>query len=319
LIQKNEKIYELYEKTVNKLCTIAPIAQYCYIISTLLQINKHHRSNKVNNIFLLFILCTIILIITIWVIKNQLRNAKRKKLLTTDIPPAWVNILENTLFPYTHLSANEKQRLHGTINVFLDEKRFEGCGGLEITEEIRVTIAAQACMLLLNRPIGVYPRLQTILVYPSTYVAGEKGMFGSGEPESVRLGESWQSGVVVLAWNSVKGGAANFHDGHNVTIHEFAHQLDQDGGAADGAPVLEDRSAYRTWAHIFSNEYADFKDETEHGHRTCIDQYGATNPAEFFAVATETFFEKPEQLHQKRPELYKELKMYYHIDPLKWE
>ena len=271
------------------------------------------------DIHILIIIIIAIGAAVIWAIAGQLRRNRRKKLLTADIPRDWVKILKSNLFPYPYLSAEEKQRLHGTINVFINEKSFEGCGGLEITEEIRVTIAAQACMLLLNRQIGVYPRLQTILVYPSTYIADGKSLFGIGDPESVRLGESWQSGVVVLAWNSVKGGAANFEDGHNVTIHEFAHQLDQEDGAADGAPILENRSAYLTWAHVFSHEYDDFKDDTERGRRTCIDRYGATNPAEFFAVSTETFFEKPEQLHKKRPDLYEELKSYYHLDPLKWE
>ncbi len=254
-----------------------------------------------------------------WVTITQAKKSKRNKLLTADIPKEWINILKDNLFPYKFLSTQEKQRLHGTINLFIAEKKFEGCGGLEITEEIKVTIAAQACMLLLNRPIEVYPRLQSILVYPNTYIADGENLLGVGAPNAARLGESWQSGVVVLSWNSVKGGATNFQDGHNVTLHEFAHQLDQENSAADGAPILEDRTAYRTWAHVFSHEYKDFKDDTEHGRRTCIDRYGATNPAEFFAVSTETFFEKPKQLHEKRPDLYEELKHYYHLDPLTWE
>ncbi len=236
----------------------------------------------------IFIIIIAIAVGGVWAIITQTKKAERKKLLTADIPGEWIKILKNNLFPYQYLSAQEKQRLHGTINVFLDEKIFEGCGGLEITDEIRVTIASQACMLLLNRPIEVYPRLQTILVYPNTYIANGDNLLGVGDPNSVRLGESWQSGVVVLSWNSVKGGAANFEDGHNVTLHEFAHQLDQENSATDGAPILEDRSAYRTWAHVFSHEYDDFKDDTERGRRTCIDRYGATNPAEFCAVSTET-------------------------------
>ena len=272
-----------------------------------------------NTVFIIIIIGVGIISSLVLAIMHIARITKRKELLKADVPRAWVNILKKNLFPYEYLSTSEKQRLHGTINVFLNEKRFEGCGGLEITDEIRVTIASQACILLLNRPIAVYPRLQTILVYPNTYIADGENLLGVGDPNSVRLGESWQSGVVVLSWNSVIGGAINFEDGHNVTIHEFAHQLDQENSAADGAPILENRSAYRTWAHVFSHEYDDFKDDTERGRRTCIDRYGATNPAEFFAVSTETFFEKPEQLHKKRPDLYEELKEYYHLDPLKWE
>jgi Mlc titration factor MtfA (ptsG expression regulator) len=174
-------------------------------------------------------------------------------------------------------------------------------------------------MLLLNRPAAVYPGLSTVLVYPSTYVAGGKTRFGGDAQKSPRLGESWQTGVVVLAWNSVKGGAANFDDGQNVTLHEFAHQLDQADGVADGAPVLEAQSAYRTWARVLSREYKALRGRAKKGRRTVMNRYGATNPAEFFAVATEAFFEKPRQLHKKHPELYKELEQYYHTDPLAWE
>ena len=197
--------------------------------------------------------------------------------------------------------------MHAALHIF------EGCGGLELTDEMRVLIAAQACLLLLNRPAAVYPRLKTILVYPSTYVAG-----GQDQPKSVRLGESWGAGVVVLAWNSVKGGATNFNDGQNVTLHEFAHQLDQADGAADGAPDLASRSAYRTWAQVLSREYQTLRKWKKKGRRTVLNKYGATNPAEFFAVATETFFEKPRQMKKKHPELYEELKRYYRTEPLDW-
>ena len=205
------------------------------------------------------------------------------------------------------------------MKIFLLEKSFEGCGGLTITDEIRVTIAAQACMLLLNRKEGCYPKLYSVLVYPSTYVAGGKGFFSSqSEPESVRLGESWARGAVVLAWDSVRQGAFNFSDGHNVAMHEFAHQLDQEDGVADGAPVLENRSAYTSWARVFSREFARLQEKKRKGKHSLLDKYGATNPAEFFAVATESFFEKPKQFQKKHPELYAELQGYYKVNPIEW-
>jgi Mlc titration factor MtfA (ptsG expression regulator) len=173
-------------------------------------------------------------------------------------------------------------------------------------------------MLLLGRETKVYPRLKTILVYPHTYKGGKKGLFGGDNGDTARLGESWTSGVVVLAWDSVKGGARNFEDGHNVTFHEFAHQLDQEDGAADGAPILQERSAYATWAHVFNHEYDALVDLVRRGKKDTIDRYGATNPAEFFAVATETFFEKPRQLKEKHPELFEELQYYYKVDPVDW-
>lgn len=199
------------------------------------------------------------------------------------------------------------------------EKNFEGCGGLTLDEEIKITIAAQACMLLLNRKSKCYPRLQTILVYPSTYVAGKKGLFSQEDNESVRLGESWNTGVIVLAWDSVRKGGVNFDDGHNVTLHEFAHQLDQEDGSADGAPILGRMSAYSAWATVLSKEYEELKLKKEKGRKSLMDKYGATNPAEFFAVATETFFEKPEQLKEKHPELYDELHSFYNVNPENWK
>jgi Mlc titration factor MtfA (ptsG expression regulator) len=222
---------------------------------------------------------------------------------------------------YSCFPESLKKQLHGLVNVFLDEKKFVGCGGQEITDEIKVTIAAQACMLLLNRKTNFYPKLKTIYVYPHTYVA--KGLMNDGglivEGKSVRLGESWQNGPVVLTWDSITGGARNIQDGRNVVFHEFAHQLDQEDGDADGAPILENRSSYRTWAAVLGDEYERLCNKTRGRRRSVLNKYGATNPAEFFAVATEAFFEKPKQMHKKSPDLYEELKNYYRIDPLSWD
>jgi len=250
--------------------------------------------------------------------RSMTRNRRREKLLATPPPPTWLPLLETTLPMIASLSAEHRKQLFGKMQVFLSEKTFEGCGGQKITEEIKVTIAAQACMLLLGRETRIYPRLKAILVYPHTYQSGQKGMFGGDNGKGARLGESWDCGVVVLSWNSVKGGARNFEDGHNVTFHEFAHQLDQEDGAADGAPILEERSVYATWAHVFNNEYKALVKLTRRGKKDTMDRYGATNPAEFFAVATETFFEKPRQLKKKHPELYEELQYYYKVNPMDW-
>jgi Mlc titration factor MtfA (ptsG expression regulator) len=243
-------------------------------------------------------------------VRSRQRRLRRLELMQRPLPDAWRDILERTSPLYTCLPGPLRHYLDGCIQVFLDEKNVEGCGGLEITDDIRVTIAAQACLLLIGRRGPVYPKLRTILVYPHTYVADS----GDGPP-SVRLGESWQSGVVVLSWNSVKGGAANIRDGHNVTVHEFAHQLDQEDGAADGTPLLDSGSSYRSWATHLSAEYAQFLKRVSRGRKTVVDRYGATNPAEFFATATEAFLEKPRQLARMRPDLYEELMDYYQFDP----
>jgi hypothetical protein len=249
-----------------------------------------------------------------------MRKSRRKKLLAAVFPDEYVQIIEKNVPLYRHLPDSLRKELGGLINVFLGEKHFEGCGGLEITDEIKVTIAAQACILLLNRKTRFFPKLRTILVYPHTYVA--KTVSSSGgvvvEGQDARLGESWQSGPVVLAWDSVTGGTSNAADAQNVVIHEFAHQLDQEDGSADGAPILERCSRYRAWAQVLSSEYEALQRNKSRHRRSIMSKYGATNPAEFFAVATETFFENSRQMQKMHPELYEELKDYYKLDPAEW-
>lgn len=256
-----------------------------------------------------------------WKIIHLRHRSKRRALrMSESVPDQWKALIEKNIPIYKRLPDELKTQLHGLVNVFLDEKAFVGCGELEITDEIKVTIAAQACMLLLNRKTTFYPKLKTIYVYPHTYVA--KGLMNDGglivEGKSVRLGESWQNGPVVLTWDSVTGGARNIQDGRNVVFHEFAHQLDQEDGDADGAPILDHRSDYRGWAQVLGAEYERLCSKTKGRRRSVLNKYGATNPAEFFAVATEAFFEKPRQMHKRSPDLYEELKHYYKLDPLNW-
>lgn len=247
-----------------------------------------------------------------------LKNRRRKRLLAGSFPPAWLAIIRSNVPYYRMLPEEDRKELLGDILVFLAEKRFEGCGDLEITDEIRVTIAAQACILLLHRGNDDYPCLKSILVYPHAYVArgvsrGRGGMITEGD--EVRGGESWRRGALVLAWDHVKKSAADIHDGHNVVLHEFAHQLDQEDGLANGAPTLQRKSMYVAWARILGKEYGQLLKDIELRHRTDIDAYGATSPAEFFAVVTECFFEKPVQLRRKHPELYEQLRLFYRQDP----
>jgi Mlc titration factor MtfA (ptsG expression regulator) len=135
------------------------------------------------------------------------------------------------------------------------------------------------------------------------------------EREVTTLGQSWTRGNVILAWDAALGGGRDFHDGHNVVLHEFAHQLDQEDGSADGAPPLPSRGLYGPWARVLGAEYESLRGPGRH----VLDEYGGTNPAEFFAVATEAFFEKPRQLRKKHPQLYEQLKAYYQQDPAQWD
>ena len=261
---------------------------------------------------------TPVLIVAFLIIKRLYRSAKRKGLVARSFAREWEKIIETNVPLYKRLPDSLREQLHGLIHIFLAEKSFEGCGGLELTDEIKVTIAAQASMLLLNRKTSYFRKLRTILVYPHTYVARTASSSGGFviDGRSVRLGESWQNGPVVLAWDSVTGGTRNITEGKHVVLHEFSHQLDQEDGAADGAPILEHRSNYVTWARILGNEYEALRKKRRG--KAVMNKYGTTNPAEFFAVATETFFEKPKQMKKKHPELYDELKDYYKLDPLEW-
>ncbi len=226
---------------------------------------------------------------------------------------------------YARLPPADRQELEGLIHVFLAEKRFEGCDGQEITDEVRVLIAAQACLLLLHRNTDCYPLLHSILVYPSNYIAKTWHWEKDGtiiEGNQVRGGESWPHGTVVLAWDGAFAGAVELDKNRNLVLHEFAHQLDEEDGVADGAPLLggptfsQTLQRYRTWARVLSEEFQQLRRAAEDGRETVLDTYGAQNPAEFFAVATECFFEKPGRLKERHPALYAELQEFYQQDPL---
>lgn len=227
-------------------------------------------------------------------------------------------IVQRNVPRYAMLSADDRRELEGHVQVFLAEKRFEGCGGLAMTAEIRLTIAAQACVLLLHRQTDYYPGLGSILVYPSTYVArGTRRRLGDlvVESDEARIGESSTLGAVVLAWDKVRRNAFPADSGRNVVLHEFAHQLDAEDGAMDGTPVLGTRSAYAAWVRALGAELDELRERIAAHQPSDIDAYGAINPAEFFAVVTEAFFEAGAKLKRNHPELYEVLHAFYRQDP----
>ena len=261
------------------------------------------------------------LIITGILVNPALVKRRRNRLKHRPFPLLWNAIVENNLPIYLLLSPAERKRLQGNIQVFLAEKQFIGCGGLDVTEEMKVIIAAVACLLLLNQRETYFPKLRSILVYPSTYLVKETAYTGNyivEERRVARLGESWTNDQLVLSWEQVKHDTYNWRDGHNVVLHEFAHQLDQEDGKAEGVPILHRNSDYATWAKVMTEEYQQLCNDIQRGVKTVMNSYGATNPAEFFAVATETFFEKPHQLLKKHPALYEQLQGYYQLDPVQW-
>ena len=250
-------------------------------------------------------------------IMHLAKKRRREMLFATPAPKSWDDILKKNVALYRFLPGEKKAELAGHMHIFLDEKSFEGCKGQEIAEAVRVTVAAQACMLLLGQSNPTYyPRLRSILMYPHAYIAQENS--GTMQGDSCRLGESWTGGTVVLAWDHTRQTTVDLKDGHNLVMHEFAHQLDQEDGDGDGAPILETTSKYSAWAKVMQQQFAELQDKTDRGRKDVMDSYGATNPAEFFAVATETFFEKGKYLRKKHPELYQQLKDFYKLDPAEW-
>ncbi|MGH8092288.1 MAG: zinc-dependent peptidase [Chthoniobacterales bacterium] len=248
-----------------------------------------------------------------------LKERQRRRLREQPVPEEWRAIIAHNVPFFARLPEADQKELLGHVQVLLAEKRFEGCGGLQLTDEIRVTIATQACLLLLHRKTDYFPQLLTILVYPSGYVVEENrpvdGVVWS-EGKQGRLGETGRGmGSMVLAWDAAKRGALDPSDGKNLVLHEFAHQLDFEDSAADGVPALGSRDDKRAWAEVMKVEFAALRAADETGIPTLLDGYGATNPAEFFAVATEAFFERPLALRQRRPRLYGELQRFFRQDP----
>jgi Mlc titration factor MtfA (ptsG expression regulator) len=244
-----------------------------------------------------------------------------RRALSRPLPPSAIHTLRHYVPVYDRLAAGQQQQLQRLVLQFLHRKKFVGCAGLEVTDEMRVAIAGQACLLLLDRPTKVYPSLRTILLYPGAFAAARKDVGPGGVITDVRqtmLGESWQDGRVVLSWHdAARGGLA--WDGQNVVLHEFAHQLDSESGHTNGAPYLGSQENYRNWSSVLARDYASLRREAWLGSQdSVLDHYGATSPAEFFAVATETFYGKPWQLAERHPALYDELAKYYRVDPRGW-
>lgn len=222
---------------------------------------------------------------------------------------------------YRHLPTDVKLRLHKQIQRFLADKEFIGCDGLVVTAPMRLLIAAQASLLSLNQPDSDYPELRQILIYPDAFVVRNQHADATGiisEQPQVRLGESWTQGQVILSWRHTKAGADAPYDGQNLVFHEFAHQLDQASGSANGAPPQPTLALQQRWAEQMPILFANFCQDIAQGKPRLLDPYGCTNPAEFFAVATECFFERPNQLQLDSPSLYLLLKDYFQFDPKQW-
>ena len=243
---------------------------------------------------------------------------RRKRILAEPFPSTWDAIIDANVALVHHLAPATRQRLRELVQVFVAEKWWEGCGGLELTEEMQVTIAAQACLLALGRTddASLFTDVASILVYPSTVVTApprlgtfEQRTTPIGHAQTV-IGQAMLGGPVVLAWDAVLAGGRPDAYG-NVVLHELAHKLDMETGRIDGTPRLPDRKARARWAQVCSAAYAHHRARTEAGWPTLVDAYGATNEAEFFAVATETYFMRPWELAYEHPALWRVLDDFY--------
>ena len=247
------------------------------------------------------------------------KRRRRERLRSEPVPRGWEEVIDAGV-PHTRfLDRDEREELEHTMQVFLDRVAFEGAGGFVVDDVVRITIAAQACLLLIGQgDQEVYPRLSSVVVYPAAWIVEQEQQNPDGTvtvQRQRRLGESWGAGTLVLSWDDVERGAADVNDGQNVVFHEFAHQLDSEEPWSAGAPVLAHRAMYARWAQVLGGEFRALVDDIEHHRKHLLDAYGATNAAEFFAVTTEFFFERPRQLRQRHPELYEQFRLFFQQDP----
>lgn len=247
------------------------------------------------------------------------RNRRRRKILASPMPEHWKTFLDQHVSQLSRLSPEQRELHYQRVQIFIQEKYWEGCNGFEITEEVQLLIAGQACLLTVGFASDCFDRLATVLVYPDTYVAKETLVNSIGvmtEGTSFRLGEAWNQGPIVLSWANVLEGAEIPDDGENVVFHEFAHYYDAIDREMNGTPPLNSEEAYQYWGEVMTREYDDLVDQLRHGHSRFINPYAATNPAEFFAVCSEHFFEQPLQMQEYSPELYETMKLFYRQDPV---
>ena len=274
------------------------------------------------------------LTVLIWLLSKLVKRYRHNKLFQKPLTSDWIEILQTNVALYSALPDELQAELQGHIQLFLNEKDFIG-QEIQITDEIKLTIAGNACILLLqdSNKVGKHKTgrnklkntrnfadFTTIIVYPDTYIAKQTTQDGLVEHQnfSTRAGESWMRGPIVLSWKDTLRGSSFPRDGHNVVLHEFAHKLDEKNNIMDGLPVLKEKSQYAEWTSVFREEYKALKKRAKRGKNKVLDEYGTTSPPEFFAVVTESFFEKPRRMKKKLPNLYQQLKTYYGVDPASW-
>ena len=257
------------------------------------------------------------------------RTRRRRALLAEPFPEEWERAIRQRFTAFDRLPRPVAERVRAGTRILVAEKNWEGCNGLALTDEMRAVIAAQAALLLAGDPAPAekatwFAPLNSVLVYPAAYRVPPPKLLGdpsfSGptvQGIDDRLGEAHMGGTVVLSWPDVVEGAANADDGRNLVFHEFAHVLDLADRYADGVPGLTGAARHR-WEAVADAAFQKHAAAVDRGLPGLLDAYGATDPAEFFAVATECFFEKPRTLRMKLPDLFGILREFYNLDPGEW-
>lgn len=254
------------------------------------------------------------------------KKRRREGVTREPFPEEWMPYVLRNVSHFAVLSEAERAQLLDDLRIFRSEKSWEGAGGLTLTDEITVTISALACLLTLGLPErdDYFRGVSTIIVYPAGYrvsetrLANPVGVVETGQ--SWRLGEAWRGGPVILSWADARAGGRGTAGGANVVLHEFAHKLDMEDGKAEGTPVLHSDTQYDEWHRVMSRAYDRLRGRLWWKYRglgddLVLDPYGATDAAEFFAVATEAFFERPRALRRSWHDLYTVLSGYYRQDP----
>ena len=281
-----------------------------------------NASNLIQSLGALLFVAALLLSVAAWLWGPPVWNAlRRQRIRRQPFPPAWRDTLRRRMPAFARLPADVQLRLKKLAQVLMAEKPFIGCAGLVVTDEMRVLVSVQAALLLLRRGAGYFPQLRQVLIYPGAFVVDRSSAGAAGlvhEERQALAGESWQQGQVLLSWQDVLAGAADPHDGHNVVIHEFAHQLDQESGAANGAPWLREPARRVRWAQVLGHEFDALQQRLAQQQFGLIESYAATNAAEFFAVVSELFFEKPAELALAHRALFAEFCGYYGVNPLHW-
>jgi Mlc titration factor MtfA (ptsG expression regulator) len=253
-----------------------------------------------------------------WIVGAPLLAARRRRVLAArSLSDAERRAFEAWLAWTGSMPAALRDRLERLTAIFMGEKEFVGCSGLAVTPEMKVAIAAQACLLVLGRDTHVYDQLRSVLVYPSRFLVPGEWHDEHGvvtEESRVLAGESWDVSRVILSWEDVDSRGAP-GEPYNVVIHEFAHYLDHESG---GAPWVEDAAARREWLRLLDAELAKLRAQAGAGTHTLLDPYAAEDRGEFFAVASEAFFEEPAAFARELPALYRALSRVYRLDPAAW-